>query len=292
MAENQKLKANEYAAKALAGVGGGINIGLPFAITQLGLTGLSPLIRKVMKASPNIPENLKTETDEQLMNTAERLVRAAGIDPTNPAHPVTIYIEEKPGMAGVARQRATKKTLPKDQLQLSRNLSPELIAHEVGHITGNKSRLAKILNRLAGELRRPLPLAIAPALALSGALSSKEDVPTYAKAAPYLGTAQFASILGEEIRANIQAAKILKNVGYKLPLSQVLKAYLPTASYLGYGGLLVGTPLGILKGLQLYNESKKKGYPFTVKQMLLSSPQSVSKVLTPEEFKEKWKGRI
>lgn len=296
--KNEQSKIEDYASRALAGISGGLTVGVPFTAAQLGITGLGPTIRKIINTTPNVPENFRTDTLEQLGSLAERLVLAGGRDPDDVARPVHLRpMKNKAGEyilghAGISREFVKGKPA-EDILNLSMKLSPEAVAHEVGHITGSHPKLRDILARFSIVNRRVLPSAIAPALALSGALTSKDDVPIYAKAAPYIGAAQFASILGEEIRANIQAAKILKNIGYKLPLSGKLKMYLPTLSYLGRGAALIGAPLGILKGIQLYNESKKKGYPFSVKNLLIGgTPSSLSETPTPEEFREKWKGKV
>ena len=107
----------------------------------------------------------------------------------------------------------------KDKLDFPTQVSPQVVAHEAGHLTPG-STVGKVLQR-AGSVASARPwLAVPSALAMTGLSENMEPV---AKAAPWVGGALLAATLGEEARANIRGAKLLEAVTKKMPISQKIR---------------------------------------------------------------------
>ena len=68
--------------------------------------------------------------------------------------------------------------------------------------------------------------------------------------------------------------------------------FLPTLTYLGRAGLLVGAPLGVLKGIESYNKSLKEDRPLDPRKLIGMSPAALEQTPTPKEIKKKWYKRL
>lgn len=289
--KKEKLKPSEYASRALSGMSQGLRGHAVTSAGGMGLLFLTPEIRNQAFAARDVASGIPTKTPEQISGLADKLLRAGKRDPDIGRKVIFQPMAEK-GYADVVQEWTRKGGKSRDILRLGLDVAPESVAHEVGHLTGN-APWTKALRAVSGLSRTAPALALPSLLALSGALSkNEEDVPAYAKAAPIVGGAQLATILGEEARANVGGAKLMKNIGHAIPLLKRLKMFLPTATYLGHGGLLIGAPLGILKGLELYNKSRKQKKSFDPRKLLRSSPEELQHIPQPTEAKKKWEKRF
>ena len=291
LAKEKADKPSEYAGRAVAGISEGAREGVLGAALGLGTAALMPKIREGVHATANIPPQFKTTTPEQIANLVDRLSRAGGRDPMV-GRPLRVKVKSQPGYAEFLSPFTDPKgRKARDLLLLGQGVAPQTVAHEVGHATGGPGATA--LRRLATLARTPVASGLPVALALTGALGSDtEDLPLPAKAAPYVGGAQLATILAEEARANIRGQKLLEQIGYKLPFKGKAKMFLPTLTYLGRAGLLVGAPIGVLKGIEAYNRSLSKDKPLDPSKLVAMSPSALETVLTPEELREKWYKRL
>jgi hypothetical protein len=290
--ELEKLQPSELIHRALAGAGEGVSGFAKSSIGNLGLLALVPLIRKGRIAPEGLPEKFKTQSSEELADLAHRMSMAGGRDPSK-GKQLQIEFNKEPGKASLFMESSAKGRAPRDMLRVSKGVSPETLAHEVGHATsGTKAgRFLRSISRYA----RSKPARFLPSLlALSGAIGPKdqEEPHLLAKAAPLIGGAQLASILGEETRANIRGIKILEKLRYAMPFKKKLKMFLPTSTYLGKAGLLVGAPLGILKGITEYNKAQKAGRPMTLQNLLAAHPSQIAATPPLEEVKQDWAGRL
>ena len=98
--------------------------------------------------------------------------------------------------------------------------------------------------------------------------------------------------MAEELRANLKGLKALKNIGYKTPLAAKLRMLAPTATYLQHAGLLVATPIAVLKGLEYYNKLRDEGRAPTLKELWRVSPKTLATLPTKEELKSKWERQL
>lgn len=146
-----------------------------------------------------------------------------------------------------------------EKIQIPIGLADEIIGHELGHAMP-KSKAGLFMRNLSGIVQRKPMMALPIALASTGLID--EDNPV-AKAAPYVGAAQFAAILAEEMRANLRGHELLKTVGAHTNFRQLLRMSTPTVSYLAKAAPLIGAPIGIAKGIQLYEKAKREGIPLT-----------------------------
>lgn len=290
--ELEKLQPSELTHRAMAGVSQGVAGAASTALGQLGLLAFAPALRQLAKAPSNVQKGFETQTIPQVQSLAQRLVEKSGRDPEQ-GRPLRVAISSKPHKAeyGPAKMRQTGRKI--DRLLISKGLSPEVMAHEVGH-AARTPRLDKAIQTLSTIARSKPGLAVPALMALTGAVgpSDEKDVHAFAKAAPYLGAAQMAAILGEETRANVRGSKILKRLGYASSLGKKLKMFAPSASYLTHLGLLVGAPVGILKGIKAYNKSKLKGEPLQPKAMLRHQPETLAAIPTLGEAQKTWAARL
>lgn len=290
--ELEKLKPSELTHRAFAGVSQGASGAASTALGQLGLLAFAPVLRRLAKAPSKVQAGFETQTVPQVQSLAQRLVDKSGRDP-NKGTPLRVQLSKDTHKAqyGPAKVRRTGRKI--DLLQLSKGLSPEVMAHEVGHAAKN-TRLDRAIQTLSTIARSKPGRAVPALMALTGALgpSDENDVHAFAKAAPYLGAAQMAAILGEETRANVRGSQILKQLGYASSLGKKLKMVAPSASYLTHLGLLVGAPIGILKGIKAYNKSKRKGEPLQPGPMMHHQPETLAAIPTLDEAKKTWAGRL
>lgn len=285
MADEDKRKPSERVNKFMAGASQAAHGIGPLEATALATIPLAPVIRGITNSSKDFDPRHVPKNEEQLDKLVTRLVRGQAVNPD-----IRLRVAGKPTEAAYARSYPWAKKL-EEELILAPKSTPTTIAHEIGHAI-QPNRPERYLNILSALARTPAATALPSIMALSGGLSKDEEAPPWAKAAPYVGGAQLASILGEETRANVRALQLLKKKGIPTTALQKLRQFVPSLSYLGRGALLVGAPLGILKGMQLYEQSKKKGHPFTLKQLAAMSPERLSKIPTPEEMKKKWADRL
>jgi hypothetical protein len=169
-------------------------------------------------------------------------------------------------------------------LHLPIGITPEIMAHEVGHAT-QTSKLDKAIHRL-GVLASKKPMLALPSLMASAALADDPYMGAISKAAPWVGGGMLAATLAEEARANIKGAKILEALGTKMPMSKKLRLFLPAAAYLGAAGLLVGAPAGIRKGILAQRKSTEEGLPIPPNKYPPFStyvPSQVAALPRPEE---------
>lgn len=285
IAEDDDRKPSERVNKLVSGVSQGFRGMGPVELAAMSSIPLSPLVRYLVESSKGFPPGSVPKTKEQLQAFASRLEKGQDINPR-----IRLVVKDRPGQAEYRRSYPWEK-MQREELRLAPNSNPNTIAHEFGHaIQPNKAE--KYLNITSALARTPLATALPSILALSGGLSEGEEAPPWAKAAPYLGGAQLASILGEETRANVRAIKLLKEKGIPITALQKIRQFVPSLSYLGRAALLLGAPLGILKGMDLYEKSRKTDHPFTLKQLALMTPKTLSETPSPEDIKKKWSGRL
>lgn len=290
--ELEKLQPSELTHRALAGVGEGVAGTAKASIWNLGLLALAPLVRKGRLAPANLPEQFRTGTSEELADLAHRMSIAGGRDPSK-GRPLRLDVLKEPGKASLFMEGKVKGRMPRDRLRISKGVSPETLAHEMGHATGN-TRADRFLREISRHARKKPALFAPGLLALTGALGGGEEGEPHAlaKAAPLLGAAQMASILGEETRANIRGAKILEKLRYAMPLKKKLKMFIPTASYLGKAGLLIGAPLGVLKGIAEYNKARQQGQSMSLQNLLAGTPSQIAQTPQLEEVQKTWAERL
>jgi len=291
LAKDRADKPSEYAGKAVSGISQGVRESGLTAALGLGLLPIMPKVREMVHASQDVPRKFQTKSPEQIASLVDRLSRAGGRNPMK-GRPLRIKIKSKPGYAEfLSPMFDPKGRKARDLLLLGQGAAPESVAHELGHATGGP--WATRFRRLSTLARTPAASAIPTILAMTGALGSDtEDLPITAKAAPWVGGAQLASIIGEEARANLRGAKLLERIGYKLPLKGKAKMFLPTLTYLGRAGLLVGVPLGVTKGIESYNKSLRENRPLDPRKLVGMSPAALEQIPTPEELKKKWYKRL
>ena len=290
--ELEKLQPSELVHRALAGVGEGVRGAALSSIGNLGLLALAPLIRKGRVAPEGLPTQFKTQTSEQLADLAYRMSMAGGRDPSQ-GRQLKLDILKDPNKASLLREGKVKGRAPRDILRVSKGISPETLAHEVGHATA-KTKTDDVIRSIAAWARKK-PAKFAPGLlALSGILGPKDQTEPHllAKAAPLLGGAQLAATLAEESRANIRGTQILEKLRYKMPMTKKLKMFLPTSSYLGKAGLLVGMPLGILHGISEYNKAQQAGQPMTLQNLMRGTPSQIAKTPPLEDVQKYWAERL
>jgi len=291
VAKKKADKPSEYAGKTVSGLSQGVRESGLSAALGLAMLPLMPKIREMVHAQKDVPAAFKTKTPQEIADLVNRLSRAGGRDPMK-GRPLRVKVKPQPGYAEFLSPFFDPKgRKARDLVVLGKGVAPETVAHELGHATGGP--WATRLRRLSTLARTPVASALPAALALTRALGSDtEDLPITAKAAPWVGGAQLASILGEEARANLRGQKLLERIGYKMPLKGKAKMFLPTLTYLGRAGLLVGTPLGVLKGIEAYNKSLKEDRPLDPKKLVGMSPAALEAEMTPKEIKEKWYKRL
>jgi hypothetical protein len=291
MSETEPKKTK--ALRALSGVSQGLHDQGISGLAGLALLPLMPAIRERAFASRTLPPQFQTKDIPALQSLLERLIDAAKYDPGK-GREVGFIPTGQPGQASFIREWVSKfkDRAPRDIFQIGVGASPETVAHEVGHAAAN-SRAAKLLRGISLNFARTPVGTTAPSLlALSGALSPNEELPVQAKAAPYVGAGILAAILGEEARANIVGAKALEAIGKKMTTSDKLKMFLPTATNLGRAGVLIGAPIGILKGISAYNKAKQKGRDLTPLQLAGSLPSRLADLPTAEELAAKWQEKL
>lgn len=266
--------------------------GVPAAMA-LGLLPIYPLVRRGQMPK-KFPEGFDTSTPEKTVDLVQKLVTQSGraddphlsmgsemnpegfVPPTNPR-------------ASFGQDFAWGKPT-EEFIHATPGLSPETIAHEVGH-SHTPTKIEEILKRISPLLRHPVGMAAPAAIALTGALNKEKSNPV-ARAAPYIGALQLAAILAEEGRANIRGAGLLSGVGRAMSKTDKLKMFLPTLTYLAYAVPLIGGPIGILKGIDKYREAKNKGLDINAKNMLFNAPSDIAKLPTPEELKSNWQQKL
>lgn len=293
MPDAQKLTKKERTARAVAGVSQGTVAAGTQGIAGLGLLALNPYLRRILKETKNRPPEFRTDTMESLGGLADRLSRAGGRNP-DVGRPLVIDLQKTDGVTSVTRELWKKKTQPRarDVLNLGLGAKPESIAHEIGHVTAD-TRLGKLIGKIAPHLRS-YPAQMIPSLLAATALLADPDkeTPIVAKAAPYIGAAQLATILGEEVRANHRGLKLLKRIGYKTPLNKSIGRHIMALPYLGRAAMLVGAPVGVLKGIEAYDKARELDRPRTIRKLLTNLPTTLADTPSPKELKEKWAPRF
>jgi hypothetical protein len=265
---------------ASSGLIGSAGVGAP------GLLGaFSKKILDKIRQREIQPEGFRTNTADDTAQLIVKLLRAGKY----PEKTQDLAVNITNGPTGYARRAIVPETGRRlSALQIALNSHPETIAHEVGHATP-QTAITRGLG-IASEIARSKPALAMPALlALSGALKDPDkEMPIQAKMAPYIGGLQLAAILSEEARANIRGANLLKQIGKKMPLANRLRMFIPTATYLGHAGLLLGAPLGVLKGIKAFETAKSRGDDPKLKYLLKTTPEGVATTPTIEELKAKW----
>lgn len=294
MADPKKDTQGSIPTRALSGAMQGLRDEAAASTLGLGLLPLMPMIRQRAFEGHHVPKEFSTVTKSELGDLTLRLLEKAkrGTPLEEGGRDIILdVVENRPGHAEFIRELkrppgvSSGKNL-RDIIRLSLGVAPETVAHEVGHATtGGKA--GRVIRALGMRARHPLVAAAPSALAMSGVLGDGET-PTYAKAAPWLGGGALAAILGEETRANLRGAKALKELGYAMPLKKRLKMFLPTATYLGKAGIMVGAPLGILRGLDYYNKLQREGRPMAARDLLRASPQALASLPSKGELRKKW----
>lgn len=286
MADDNERKPSERVNKLVAGISQGFRGMGPAERAGMAMLPLAPVVRHLVNSTKGFPAETVPKNKKQLQDFVSKLVS----EQKGVADNLRIELASRPGQAEYWRSYPWNK-IQRQVVRLAPKSNPLTIAHELGHAV-QPNKFEKYLNIGSGLARTPLVTALPSILALSGGLSKDEEAPIHAKAAPFMGGALLASILGEETRANIRALRLLKQNGIPTTLLQKLRQFVPSASYLGRGALLVGAPMGILKGMKLYEKSRKTKHPFTLSQMAGMTPQRLSETPTPEDIKKKWAGRL
>ena len=235
--------------KALAALAGG-------SVGYFGAGGTSDLANLAVgpwKAKLNTPvARDKAQTDQRMADIAD----AGGW--AEDRELLTTYPEWGKGNANYHPAYLENGKLV-ERLQLPIGSADEIIAHELGHAMP-KGKAGLFIRNLAGKAQSKPMMALPVALAATGLIDEENPV---AKAAPSLGAAQLASILAEEMRANIRGHELLKTVGAHTKLRQLLRMSTPSVTYLAKAAPLIAAPIGIAKGIQLYNKAHKEGIPLT-----------------------------
>ena len=286
--DKKEYSAGEHGTRALAGTAQGASSAIMTGVPSLGLLALAPYARKLVSDTSHVPAAFKTENLTGLHKLTKKLLEASGRNLD--IEDVVIDLQPSPGYAQYTREFKPTggRTTARDVFRLGLKSTPESIAHEVGHSSA-KTRFGKALRKAAPHLQRKGLLALPSAIAATALLGKPgEDAPLISKAAPYVGGLQLAGILGEELRANLKASKLLKAIGYKSPLKQQLGRHLVSLSGLRHAALLVGAPLGILKGIEMYDKSQSRGDPITPKDLAGVLPTQYMNVPSLAEAKKKW----
>ena len=280
MEDQNKDKLVKAVYGASSGLIGSAGVGAPGLLGVVGKKILDKVRQREIQ-----PEGFRTNTADDTAQLIVKLLRAGKY----PEKTQDLAVNITHGPTGFARRAVVPGTNRRlSALQIALNSHPETIAHEVGHATP-QTAITRGLG-IASEIARSKPaLAVPTLLALSGALKDPDkEMPLPARMAPYIGGLQLAAILSEEARANIRGANLLQQIGKKMPLSNRLRMFVPTATYLGRAGLLLGAPIGILKGIEAFEKAKSKGDDPKLKYLLKTTPEGVANTLTIEELKEKW----
>jgi hypothetical protein len=285
MAKDDDREPSERVTKLMAGASQGMRGMGPVEIGSLATIPLAPAIRALVNSAKGFDPASIPQTPDELRALVSKLEQGQKLSPH-----IRLMIADRPGQAQYGRTMPWKK-FQKEVIKVAPKSNPQTIAHEFGHAI-QPNKLEKYLNIAALLSKHPAATALPSIMALSGGLSSDEKTPVYAKAAPYVGGAQLAAILGEETRANIRALKLLKEKGIPITALQKLRQFVPSLSYLGRASLLVGAPLGVLKGLELYEKSRKTDHPMTFDQMTRMSPETAAETPSPEDFQKKWEPRL
>jgi len=289
MSKKKQLKPSEHATRAISAASQGVRSVAAPGIAGLGLLALAPYARKLTHDTSHVPKGFTTKTPQDLAVLADKLLRAGGRNPDT-GRPIILQVASKPGSAEVVQEYFPRRghTKARDIMRLGLNATPESVAHEVGHVTP-ENRLSKALSKIS-PIARSKPAQLLPALLAATALLGKpgEDTPTIAKAAPFVGAAQMAAILGEEVRANRRSTKLLKSIGYKPLLKQRVGRHLLSLSYLPAAAMLIGAPLGILKGIKAYDKAKEKKRKVPPLGLFGNSPQVFADTPSASELKKKW----
>lgn len=290
--DRKEFIPSEMSQRILSGVGGGVENLAKSSVGNLGLLALAPLIRRGREAPSGLPAYLRTTTEDDIARLAYRMSLAGGRDPAV-GRELRLKVHDDPGKASFLMERKPKGRSPRDWIHVSKNIAPETLAHEVGHATssGKSGRLLRALSSLA---QKPAAKYLPSLLALSGVLGPRDEIEPHlvAKTAPLLGGAQLAAILGEETRANLRGIKIIKKIQGQMALKNKLKMFIPTASYLGKTGLLVGVPLGILSGIAAYNKAKQEEKPVTLKGLLRNTPTQLASIPPYPAVQKHWTTRL
>ena len=289
MPQQNKLKPSDHATRVISAASEGFRGAALPGTAGVGLLALAPVIRKHLRDTSHVPKKYQTKTVQDLANLTEKLLIAGGRDPD--AVPKVILRPTKtPGYAKAVQEYTKSKGRKhlRDTLHLGLNATPESIAHEVGHLTSG-SAFGRALSKISPLLRKPVAQAV-PGLLAATALLGKpgEEAPAIAKAAPYVGGLQLAAILGEEVRANTRAMKILKKIGYNPTLKQQIGRHATALTYLPYGAALIGAPLGILAGVKAYSRAREKKRPLPLASLIAHGPKRLAETPTAQELREKW----
>lgn len=272
--QKKKQKAVGAMGAAGAGIAGGFagNLGktlytMPFSFGRKGeeirsmiggQVGTPPKItedftNKLIRAGGRTPEELKTIVSSGLPAGPAFRPKAPIIDRISKSKIYKKLLKDLPADALETAKTGPLQYLQKpgsDALFLPPGAHPEGIGHEVGHATA-KGIPAKLVDRLSRLSRKALPLPLL--MSMHGAFT--DDDSSIAKAAPYVGGGQLASILGEEVRATTRGHKLLRQVGEKVPkgaLWKMLKG--PTATYGSLAFPLIAGPLVASKIIEMMKE--------------------------------------
>lgn len=246
------------------------------ALPLLGIAAM-PIHRKMMRD----PAMTEEATEELLGNLREAMKRGKGEVPLNwnpkkgPGFS-TIYDRFKP---------------IEEVVGMPPGFSASTMGHEMGHAHA-PTKVEHLLKRVSPYLRHPAAVAAPSLLALSGALSPKEELPITSKIAPWLGALQFAAILAEEGRANVRGNQLLSAIGQNRTLKDKFKSFIPTLSYLPLAVPLIAMPHGINKGIKAYHEAKKKGRDVRMQRSFFGKPSDIAAMPSPEELKAKWQEKM
>ena len=289
MTEKKKMTAGDHGTRALAAASQGARDAALPGIAGLGLLGLAPMYRKLTQDTKHVPSGFQTKTQKELGDLIDRLLVAGGRDP-EVGKELVVNAKKPPGFAEYRREfRAPRGSGRKarDFLYLGLNATPESVSHEIGHATGG--RFGKALNAISQPLRTKPALAVPALLAATALLGDPDkDLPMVAKAAPYIGGAMLATVLAEEVRANMRGLKLLKQIGYKTPINQQIGRHAMALSYLGKGVGMIAAPLGILAGIKAYNKAKQKDRPMTLHGIAAHKPSDLADAPSSMELQKKW----
>lgn len=255
--------------------------GVPAAIA-LGLLPLQKYVRHLSEQNP-------VKNNQEMEALLDKLTAQAGNPSSWEWNPNKLNDAGKEIPIGL-HQIFERGKPARDILAVRPGISVPTVAHEAGHAHA-PNKVESILKRVAPVLAHPAAMS-APSLLALTALFNKEKANPVAKAAPYIGALQLATIMAEEGRANIRGQGLLAGIGQGLSGKEKAKMFLPLLTYLGYSLPLIAAPAGILKGIEKYHEAKNKGRDVSAKRTFFHPPSAISKLPSPEEIKKKWSGRI
>ena len=196
---------------------------LLYSLLAQGATS-APLIREGVRTKP-IKNNagdaepaLKQALVERLDKVAETKPRQMGIQGYSPTS--LKEVRENPQMMGIhARHYDAGGTYDSDQVYYNKNASPEILAHELGHVVSGNTKVGSVVRKLRDNPKLAMALAAASGIIPLGAAALTPGDDDYDEA--MLGTLALASpTLIDEGLASKNALAMMDTAGMRADLGQ------------------------------------------------------------------------